>query len=40
MKDVILNSYKIYANSPALGTIVTKDNQKSIEFITYKQAVE
>jgi long-subunit acyl-CoA synthetase (AMP-forming) len=40
MKDIILNSYKKYAKLPALGTIVTKDNKPTIEYLTYKEAID
>ena len=40
MKAAILNSAKRYANRPALGKIVKKENKSEIESLTYKEALE
>lgn len=39
MKQVILNSLKQFANRPALGKIVSKDNKPAIEYLTFKEAL-
>lgn len=40
MKAAILNSAIKYANRPALGKIVKKENKSEIESLTYKQALQ
>lgn len=40
MKAVILNSAKVFANRPAMGTIIRKGDQAEVQYLTYTQALE
>jgi hypothetical protein len=47
LKDVFINSYKKFANNPALGifffysgTIIRKENKASIEYLSYREAID